>query len=142
MVGAGIRGDIWARARLADHLETDGAWDALVHRPAARAMLLAQTPSSARREQELRESCTTLARRPHPAPPCQVLFLPWWRRNKRRFNDLFWRYRDIPQEPLATLRRYHESRWACGAPGGWELGGAWAGGAPCGPLLGSDVVTG
>lgn len=45
------------------------------------------------------------------APSCpQVLFLPWWRRGRHRFRDLFYSYDAMPAEAREMLQQYYESR--------------------------------
>ncbi|PRW60300.1 alpha beta-hydrolase isoform B [Chlorella sorokiniana] len=60
------------------------------------------------------EMVTALAR--CKQPKLKVLFFPWWRHRKEQFKDLFWRYDEIPPEPLAMLQHYHESRTSIGHP--------------------------
>lgn len=50
--------------------------------------------------------------------------MPWWRRRKEQFRELFYSYDDIPAEPLRTLQRYYESR---------RDGGEWGWGVEPGP---------
>lgn len=49
-------------------------------------------------------------------PKLKVTFLPWWRRHKDRFKDLFYSYNEIPEECLAILKTYYESRRKVGRP--------------------------
>lgn len=60
------------------------------------------------------ELMTSLAR--CKQPKLRVLFAPWWRRHKQRFQDLFYDYEDIPIEAGVALVRYYESRQRLGQP--------------------------
>ena len=51
-------------------------------------------------------------------PKVRVLFLPWWRRHKQKFKDLFYCYTEIPKEAAAVLVQYYESRRQLGQPVG------------------------
>jgi hypothetical protein len=60
------------------------------------------------------ELVTSLAR--CRQPKIRVLFLPWWRRHSQRFKDLFYDYKDIPEEAAEALLKYYESRRRLGQP--------------------------
>lgn len=71
----------------------------------------ATVPTMARLMDEL---ITSLAR--CKQPKMRVLFVPWWRRHRQRFKDLFNDYKDIPPEAAAMLLKYYESRRRMGQP--------------------------
>jgi sn1-specific diacylglycerol lipase len=60
------------------------------------------------------ELVTALAR--CKQPKIKVLFFPWLRRHSQRFRDLFYNYDEIPEESVANLLKYYESRRRLGQP--------------------------